>query len=69
MAQHTFHIPVMGTAFTVDTPLRIAKYGIASVVSIVDDDLLERMRAYWARRRGRAYAPIEKDLKADSRAQ
>ena len=68
MAQHTFHIPVMGTAFTVDTPLRIAKYGIASVVSIVDDDLLERMRAYWARRRGRAYAPIEKNLKADSRA-
>ncbi|WP_457628872.1 hypothetical protein [Oceanithermus sp.] len=68
MAQHTFHIPVMGTAFTVDTPLRIAKYGIASVISIVDDDLLERMRAYWAHRRGRAYAPIEKDLKADSRA-
>ncbi|XOB98485.1 hypothetical protein ACMC9I_11430 [Deinococcota bacterium DY0809b] len=68
MAHHTFHIPVMGTAFTVDTPLKIAKYGIASVVSIVDDDLLERMRAYWARRRGRAYAPIEKDLKADSRA-
>ena len=68
MAHHTFHIPVMGTAFTVDTPLKIAKYGIASVVSIVDDDLLERMRAYWARRRGRAYTPIEKDLKADSRA-
>lgn len=68
MAHHTFHIPVMGTAFTVDTPLKIAKYGIASVVSIVDDDLLERMRAYWARRRGRDYAPIEKDLKTDSRA-
>ena len=68
MNHHTFHIPVMGTAFTVDTPLKVAKYGIASVVSIVDDDLLERMRAYWARRRGRDYAPIEKDLKADSRA-
>lgn len=68
MAQHTFHIPVMGTAFTVDTPLKIAKYGIASVISIVDDTLLERMRAYWSRRRGREYTPIEKDLKADSRA-
>ena len=68
MTQHTFHIPVMGTSFTVDTPLRVARYGIASVISIVDDDLLERMRAYWARRRGRAYDPIEKDLRADSRA-
>ncbi|HGY10005.1 MAG TPA: hypothetical protein ENK37_08160 [Oceanithermus profundus] len=68
MADHTFHIPVMGTAFTVDTPLKIAKYGIASVISIVDDDLLERMRGYWSRVRGRSYEPIAKDLKADSRA-
>ncbi len=68
MAHHTFHIPVMGTAFTVDTPIRIAKYGIASVISIVDDDLLERMRGYWSRVRGRSYEPIAKDLKADSRA-
>ncbi|WP_287417442.1 hypothetical protein, partial [Oceanithermus sp.] len=58
----------MGTAFTVDTPIRIAKYGIASVISIVDDDLLERMRGYWSRVRGRSYEPIAKDLKADSRA-
>ena len=26
---HTFHIPVMGTGFTIDTPLRVAKYGIS----------------------------------------
>ncbi|WP_457638504.1 hypothetical protein [Oceanithermus sp.] len=68
MTQHTFHIPVMGTAFTIDTPARIAKYGISSVVSIVDDDLMERMRAYWSRLRGREYQPIKKDLRADSRA-
>lgn len=41
---HTFHIPVLGLAYSVDTPLKVAKYGISSVVSIVDDELVERMR-------------------------
>ena len=68
MTKHTFHIPVMGTAFTVDTPLKVAKYGISAVVSIVDDALMENMRAYWAKKRGREYRPIAKDLRADSRA-
>ncbi|SKB30070.1 hypothetical protein [Daejeonella lutea] len=43
---HTFHIPVLGLGFSIDTPLKIARYGISSVVSIVDDDLIERMREY-----------------------
>ena len=38
---HSFHIPVMGIGFTVDTPVKVAQYGIDSVVSIVDDILLE----------------------------
>ncbi len=42
--QHTFHIPVMGIGFTVDTPLKVSQYGIDSVVSIVDDMLLEKLR-------------------------
>jgi len=41
---HTFHIPVMGTGFTIDTPLKVARYGIASVVSLVDDVLIEQVR-------------------------
>ncbi len=41
---HSFHVPVMGLAFTVDTPLKIAQYGMDSVISIVDDILLEKMR-------------------------
>ncbi len=41
---HTFHIPVMGTGFTVDTPLRVAKYGISTVISLVDDVLIEQLR-------------------------
>lgn len=42
--KHTFHIPVMGTGFTLDTPLKVAHLGIDSVVSIVDDVLIEKMR-------------------------
>ena len=41
---HTFHIPVMGIGFTVDTPLKVSKFGIDSVISLVDDILLEKMR-------------------------
>jgi hypothetical protein len=41
---HSFHIPVMGIGFTVDTPLKVSQYGIDSVISIVDDILLEKLR-------------------------
>ena len=45
---HSFHIPVMGLAFTVDSPIKIAKYGISSVVSIVDDILIENMNSFYS---------------------
>jgi len=41
---HTFHIPVMGIGFTIDTPLKVSKYGIDSVLSLVDDILVEKLR-------------------------
>jgi hypothetical protein len=34
----------MGIGFTVDTPLKVAQYGIDSVISLVDDILLEKLR-------------------------
>ena len=40
---HHFHIPVMGIAFTIDSPIKVAKYGISSVISIVEDKLIEMM--------------------------
>ena len=55
---HSFHIPVLGLAFSVDTPLRVAKYGISSVISIVDDILIEHMRKHYARLYGEHYDPI-----------
>ena len=46
-SQHTFFIPVMGTAFTADSPLKVAHYGINTVVALADDVLLERLRKYY----------------------
>lgn len=45
---HTFHLPVMGIAFTIDTPLKVAQYGIDSVIFITDDILLEKMRKMYS---------------------
>ena len=42
----------MGTGFTIDTPIRIAKLGISSVISIIDDMLIEQMRKFHAERVG-----------------
>ena len=55
---HHFHIPVLGTGFSVDTPLKVAHLGINSVISIVDDDLLERCRAWHCAQEGLPYESI-----------
>jgi hypothetical protein len=47
---HSFHIPVMGTGFTVDTPIRVAHFGISSVISLADDLLLEKIREFYSRK-------------------
>lgn len=57
---HTFHIPVLGLAYSIDTPLKVARYGISSVVSIVDDELIERMREYHCKQNGLEFTPIHK---------
>ncbi len=65
--QHTFHIPVMGTGFSIDTPIKVAKYGIHSVISLVDDCLIEEMRKYYCHLEGEVYTPITK-YESDYRA-
>lgn len=57
---HTFHVPVMGTAFSIDTPVKVARYGIHSVISLVDDTLIEQMRKFYCEKEGEAYTPITK---------
>lgn len=45
---HSFHIPVMGTGHSIDSPIRVAHLGISSVISVVDDLLCEKIRKYYA---------------------
>lgn len=57
----------MGLGFTVDSPLKVARFGIDSVVSIMDDQLLEEMRRIYSGKLGIPYVPIEEKA-ADARA-
>lgn len=59
-SQHTVHIPVMGTGFTFDTPLKVAKYGLSSVMSIGDDELCENIREYYCKKYGEDFVAIKK---------
>ncbi|MGG7033684.1 MAG: hypothetical protein ACI7YS_00645 [Flavobacterium sp.] len=65
---HSFHIPVMGLAFTIDSPIRVAQYGISSVVAIIDDDLLEKMNAFYSKKFNMPYQEITQKIH-DYRAQ
>lgn len=57
---HSFHIPVMGLAFTIDSPIKVAGYGINSAISIIEDNLIEMMRKYYYQQNQEEYIPIEK---------
>lgn len=58
----------MGLAFTIDTPVKVAPYGISSVISIVDDGLIEKMREFYSKKIGIPYTHISEKNK-DSRAE
>ncbi|AUD02758.1 hypothetical protein [Spirosoma pollinicola] len=55
---HSFHIPVMGLAYTIDSPFKVARFGINSVLSIVEDRLVESMRNYYYQQANEPYIPI-----------
>ncbi|MBT0810533.1 hypothetical protein KIH41_04500 [Litoribacter ruber] len=60
--KHTFHIPVMGIGFTIDTPIRVAPYGISSAMSLVDDMLIERMREFYSEKMKVPFEAITKKV-------
>lgn len=66
--QHHFHIPVMGTGHSIDSPIRVAHLGINSVISIVDDLLCEKIRKYYCKEFGLPYENIPRSRK-DGRAE
>ncbi len=55
---HNFHIPVMGLAYTIDSPVRVAQYGISSVISIIDDEIIEKMKNFYSHKFNLNYASI-----------
>ena len=55
---HSFHIPVMGIGFTIDSPLKVSQYGIDSVISLVDDILLEKLRKMYCDKFEQSYTEI-----------
>ena len=65
--RHLFHIPVMGTGHSVDTPIRMAPFGINSVISLVDDVLLEKIRRHYCAKYDLPYEEIGLDV-VDGRA-
>ena len=48
----------MGTGFTIDTCLKVARFGIHSVLSLGDDELIERVREYHCNEYGIHYEEI-----------
>ncbi len=64
---HTFHIPVMGTGYTIESPLKVAHYGIDSVVPITDHYLMEQLREMYCKENNLDY--VAEDLsKSDARS-
>ncbi|MDX1617250.1 MAG: hypothetical protein R3224_00590 [Balneolaceae bacterium] len=64
---HTFSIPVMGTGHSIDSPIRVGPFGIDSVISIVDDLLIEKIRRHYSRINGLPYTSIPRTAE-DGRA-
>lgn len=56
--QHQFHIPVMGTGHSIDSPIRVAHLGINSVISVVDDLLCEKIRKHYCKEFNLPYTNI-----------
>ena len=56
--KHTFHIPVMGISYTLDSPIKTAHLGISSVMSIFEHNVVEKMRMYYAEKFSIPFEPI-----------
>ncbi|TLX74635.1 hypothetical protein E9993_12010 [Labilibacter sediminis] len=62
---HSFHVPVMGTGYTVESPIKIAHYGISSVVPLTDHYLIEHVREIHSKNNNLPFEPVDnKDVDA-----
>ena len=56
----------MGIGYTLDTPIKIGKYGISSAVSLVQDDVIEKARKFYAKLFDLPYTEINKKVNGTS---
>lgn len=59
---HSFHIPVLGLGYSIDTPINVAHYGISSVISLADDALIETMREFYSNKFDIPFKAISKKV-------
>ncbi len=59
---HTFHIPVLGVGYSIDTPIKVAPFGISSVISLVDDTTIENMREFYSNKFDIPFQAISKKV-------
>ncbi len=59
---HSFHIPVLGLGYSIDSPINVAPYGISSVMSLVDDTLIESMREFYCKKFDLPFDAISKKV-------
>jgi hypothetical protein len=59
---HSFHIPVLGIGYSIDTPVKVAQFGISSVISLVDDMLMEKMREFYSMKFEIPYSAITEKI-------
>lgn len=51
----------MGLGYTIDSPVKVARFGISSVVSIIQDVIVEQMRKFYCEKEGEPYTHIPKE--------
>jgi len=59
---HSFHIPVLGIGYSIDSPLKVSHLGINSVVSLVDDVLIEKIRKMYCEKLELPYKEISSKI-------
>ncbi|WP_204273676.1 hypothetical protein [Draconibacterium mangrovi] len=59
---HSFHIPVLGVGYSMDTPVNVAPFGISSVISLVDDSLMETIREFYCKKFDLPFTAISKKV-------
>ncbi|WP_320112441.1 hypothetical protein [Draconibacterium orientale] len=59
---HSFHIPVLGVGYSMDTAVNVAPFGISSVISLVDDSLMETIREFYCKKFDLPFTAISKKV-------